>query len=69
MQWMKFLYFLRSFMETAYLIRMITSVFADMTQFMIVLAITIIGFADAFSSLSTSLTVAEEPVEPYINGI
>jgi hypothetical protein len=61
MQWLKFMYFLRSFMETAYLIRMITSVFADMTQFFGVLAITVIGFGDAFSSISTSLTLSDEP--------
>ena len=48
-QWLKFMYFLRSFMETAYLIRMITNVFADMKQFVIIILITIIGFGDAFS--------------------
>jgi hypothetical protein len=61
MQWLKFGYFLRSFMETAYLIRMITSVFADMTQFLIVLFITVMAFGDAFSSVSTSLTLSDDP--------
>jgi hypothetical protein len=40
-----------------------------MTQFMIVITITVIGFADAFSSLSTSITVGEDPKEPYIEDI
>lgn len=53
-------------METAYFIRILTCVLQDMTQFMIVLVITIIAFGDAFYSLSTSVTVQEEPVQPYI---
>jgi hypothetical protein len=36
---------------------------------MIVLAITIIGFADAFSSLSTGHKVANPDSTPFINGV
>ena len=50
--WFKFLYFLRIFKQTGYLIRMITEVIKDMKIFIFVLLIVIIGFADAFMSLS-----------------
>jgi ABC-type glucose/galactose transport system permease subunit len=48
---------------------MLTCVFADMTQFIIVLLITIMGFGSAFNALSTGLTVADESVEPFINSM
>jgi hypothetical protein len=52
MMWFKFLYFLRIFMSTGYLIRMILTVVYDMRIFLLVLAIAILGFSDAFISLS-----------------
>ena len=46
--WFKFLYFFRIFEPTAYLIRMIVTVIASMKYFFLVLAVTIIGFGNAF---------------------
>ena len=52
--WFKFLYFLRIFKETGYLIRMIVEVIKDMKIFFIVLIIVLSAFADAFLSLSNA---------------
>ena len=50
--WFKFLYFLRIFKQTGYLIRMILDVVFSMRIFLLVLFIVILGLADAFISLS-----------------
>jgi hypothetical protein len=50
--WGKFLYFLRSFDVTGYLIRSLAEVFIDMLVFLFVLCIVVLGYGDAFSSLS-----------------
>ena len=50
--WFKFLYFFRIFEPTAYLIRMIVTVIASMKYFFLVLAVTIIGFGNAFLVIS-----------------
>lgn len=50
--WMKFLYFLRIFRNTGYLIRMIVEVVKDMRHFFTVLFITIAAFGDSFLTLS-----------------
>ena len=42
------LYFFRIFEPTAYLIRMVVTVIANMKYFFLVLAVTIIGFGNAF---------------------
>jgi len=52
--WFKFLYFLRIFKETGYLIRMIVEVIKDMRIFFIVLMVVLCAFADAFLSLSNA---------------
>jgi len=54
LMWFKFLYFLRIFKKTGYLIRMIIEVIIDMKVFFIVLMIVLCAFADAFLSLSTA---------------
>ena len=52
--WFKFLYFLRIFKETGYLIRMIVEVVKDMKVFFVVLIVVLAAFGDAFLSLSNS---------------
>jgi len=50
--WFKFLYFLRIFKKTGYLIRMIIKVMDDMKPFLLVLLITTIAFADSLLCIS-----------------
>jgi len=50
--WGKALYFLRSFDVTGYLVRSLKEVVKDMVAFLFLLGIFIMGYADAFSSLS-----------------
>lgn len=57
--WFKFLYFLRIFKNTNYLIRMIFTVIYDMRSFFLVLLITIVAFGDSMLSLA----LANEPGE------
>ena len=54
--WLKFLYFLRIFDSTGYLIRIIIEVVYDMRHFMLVLLLTFVAFGDAMMSISTSNT-------------
>ena len=54
--WMKFLYFLRIFKETGYLIRMIIEVIKDMRNFFLVLLITVAAFGDSFSTIALGNT-------------
>jgi hypothetical protein len=54
MLWLKFLYFLRIFDSTGYLIRIITEVVVDMRHFLLIMLLTIIAFGDAMRSISTS---------------
>ena len=50
--WGKALYFLSSFDVTGYLVRSLKEVVNDMVVFLFLLGIFIMGYADAFSSLS-----------------
>jgi hypothetical protein len=50
--WFKFLYFMRIFKNTGYLIRMIFEVIYDMRFFFLVLFVTITAFSDSFLSIS-----------------
>lgn len=50
--WFKFLYFLRIFRSTGYLIRMIFEVIKDMKNFFIVLLLTIAAFGNSFSTIA-----------------
>jgi hypothetical protein len=45
--WLKFLYFLRIFQKTGYLIRIIVEVVIDMRHFLLILLLTIIAIGDA----------------------
>jgi len=50
--WGKSLYILRSFDGTGYLIKSLMQVTKDMWDFLLVLFIVVLGFGDAFGSLS-----------------
>jgi len=52
--WLKFLYFLRIFAATGYLIKIIVEVVYDMRHFLLILLLTFIAFGDAMRSISTS---------------
>lgn len=52
--WLKFLYFLRIFAATGYLIRIIIAVVVDMRNFLLILLLTFVAFGDAMRSISTS---------------
>ena len=52
--WLKFLYFLRIFQGTGYLIKTIIAVVLDMRYFLLILLLTIIAFGDSFRAISTS---------------
>jgi hypothetical protein len=52
--WFKFLYFLRVFQPTGYLIRMIIEVIFDMKYFFLLLLITIAAFGDSFLRIATA---------------
>jgi hypothetical protein len=54
--WSKFLYFLRIFESTGYLIRMIIDVVSGMKVFLFVLILVLAAFADAFISMSDAQT-------------
>lgn len=50
--WINFMYFLRLFDQTSYLIRIIINVFWDMKTFLLILLISQLGFGEAFLRLS-----------------
>ena len=50
--WFRFLYFLRIFDGTGFLIRAILAVIVDMKYFFLILMITIIAFGDSFKVMS-----------------
>ncbi|CDW87954.1 wd-40 repeat protein [Stylonychia lemnae] len=52
--WIKFLYFLRIFRTTGYLINMLSTVLWDMKIFLLILLIIYLGFAEAFLRLAES---------------
>ena len=54
LMWLKFLYFLRIFKATSYLIRIIIEVVIDMRQFLLVLLLTFIAFGDAIYYINAS---------------
>ena len=59
--WFKFLYFLRIFKSTGYLIRMIVEVVYDMRNFFLVLLITIAAFGDSFLRIAVANTNYIDP--------
>jgi len=50
--WFKFLYVLRAYEKTGYLVRSLVEVAKDMWVFLLVLFIVILGYGDAFGNLS-----------------
>jgi hypothetical protein len=52
--WLKFLYFLRIFQGTGYLIKTIIAVVLDMRYFLLILLLTMVAFGDSFRAMSTS---------------
>lgn len=54
LMWAKFLYFLRIYTLTGYLIRMLTDVIYDMRVFLLILLIVYFGFGEAFLRISES---------------
>jgi len=52
--WLKFLYFLRIFKSTGYLIKIIIAVCFDMRYFLFILFLTIMAFGDSMRAVSTS---------------
>lgn len=54
--WIKFLYFLRIFSSTGYLVRMLNTVIWDMKVFLLILLIIYLGFGEAFLRLSEGST-------------
>jgi len=52
--WIKFLYYMRLFKTTNYLIRMTIEVIQDMRPFLIILLITVIAFGDSFLAISNA---------------
>ncbi len=59
LMWFKLLYFLRLFLPTLYMIRMIIEVFYDMYTFIIVLALAMLAFGNAFYILAVNALAAE----------
>ena len=53
--WFKFLYFLRIFKKTGYLIQLIIEVFNDMLTFFIILLMVILGLSSGFMMLSLNI--------------
>ena len=58
--WFKFLYFLRIFNSTGYLIRMIFEVVKDMRSFFLILFITIAAFGDSFVRISKANVYSDD---------
>lgn len=67
--WIKFLYFLRIFKQTGYLIDMISKVVYDMGAFLIVLLVALMAFADALNNLSQANILDDQFVSSYIDSI
>jgi hypothetical protein len=65
--WLKYLYFLRIFESTGYLIRIIIQVCIDMRFFIFLLFLTLIAFGEAIQSISD--TTGEENYTGYMGGI
>lgn len=63
--WFRFLYFLRIFDTTGFLIRAILGVVVDMRYFLLVLMITFAGFGDAFKVMSLANENADDQ---YVGG-
>ena len=61
--WLKFLYFLRIFSSTGYLIKIIISVCFDIKYFLLILCLTILAFGDSMRLISKSNIVDDRFIE------
>jgi len=61
--WLKFLYYLRVWKTTGYLVRMLTEVINEMKIFLLVLGVIVVAFTDAFYSFA----VAQECIDDDCN--
>ena len=68
LMWMKLLYFLRLFLPTLYMIRMIVEVFYDIYAFTIVLALTIFAFGNSLYILADNALIAGNYTETPFDG-
>ena len=62
--WFRFLYFLRIFDSTGFLVRAILAVIVDMEYFLLILGITIVGFGDSFKVMSNANAEVNEFLSP-----
>jgi hypothetical protein len=69
LNWFKLLYFLRIFSSTGYLVRMIINVIVDMRIFLVVFTIILLGFADAFATLSLGSEESAQYVTGFIDSL
>eukprot|EP00347_Sterkiella_histriomuscorum_P004764 403359199 len=67
--WFKFLYFLRIYRSTGYLISMIFEVIKDMKYFFLVLFLTIVAFSDSFLSISYGNTEEKRFTHSFVDSI
>jgi hypothetical protein len=63
--WLKFLYFLRIYQGTGYLIKTIIAVVLDMRYFLLILFLTMMAFGDSFRALSLSNLPQHEFIESW----
>lgn len=63
--WLKFLYFLRIFQGTGYLIKTIIAVVMDMRYFLLILLLTITAFGDSLRAISSSNLPQNEFIENW----
>ena len=67
--WFKFLYFLRIFKSTGYLIRMIVEVVYDMRNFFLVLLITIAAFGDSFLRIAVANSADTQFISGFVDSM
>ncbi len=67
--WLKFLYFLRIFQSSGYLIRIIVEVIVDMRHFLLILFFTIFAFGDALRSISTSNPTEDQFIGSEVDSV
>ncbi len=65
--WLKFLYILRIFKVTGYLVRMILEVIWDMKVFLLIFLLTILAFGDSFLKLSNGNDSDNQFIESEYN--
>lgn len=67
--WAKFLYFLRIFENTGYIIKILVRVIIDMRIFMLILGIVYLAFNEAFLRLSETSDPSNQFFLNYADGL